>query len=488
VSTRRLATAGVIGIAGAFAAAVIGWVRTKGLSVELGPRGLGLYGQLWAFVLYCGTLGSLGIGVGTTALVAAQRERGDPGGLKALAVTAAMIALFAGGVIAVAVISASWLIAPLLLGIHAPSLIIIAALSLPLVAVQLPLQHAIQAFEDAVGQSVVYTIYSVVFTVAAVVGAVLDGVRGAVIGLVLGNLVLASLYFARTQRLLGDASMVRPLFAGTRQYVKPLLQIGAASLVVAVAFGVADLAVRTALLHGHGERIAGYWFALLTISLQFIATLVGAMTYFTAPLAARAMHRDDSLRVQRLLDDSLRLTLVVVMPVIVLIMALRGTVASVLFSEAFAPMSRYVPAQLLGDAIRAFGWTLGVALIPLGLTSWWFYTGLGTSLVYGVVGSLFAVHWGLGGACAAWVVAWTVSSIGTAGVLVGRRLWRPSQQAGLALAVSSALVTVAWLWPGTVGTFGAVFGAMLLAATSLHSSERSAVYRALRVRLHGSRT
>jgi O-antigen/teichoic acid export membrane protein len=247
-------------------------------------------------------------------------------------------------------------------------------------------------------------------------------------------------------------------------------------------FAAADLAVRTSLLHATNQEVVGFWFGLLLISAQFIGLLVGAMSYVTAPMAARALARADSAAIRTVLDDSLRLALIVTLPVLAAIVALRRPLISVLFSADFAPMARYVPFMMVGDAMRVVAWTLGVALVPLGLTRTWIVTAVGASVAFGVVGVVGAYTWGLAGAVGAWSTLWFVSAIGTAGVLVVRRLWRPSRHAMAALLYGPIALGGATVWPGTRGLGIAVLSLVLLAGFAVRTSEREAIltqFRAL---------
>jgi O-antigen/teichoic acid export membrane protein len=189
----RLARAGLIGILGGGGVALLGWLRVKGLALTLGPAGVGLYGQVWAFVLYAASFASLGIGVGTTALVALHREREEPVELASVTRNSLLLPGLASIAVALLTAAGAVLLAPLVLGQHRPWLIVLAALSIPLAAMQLPLQHVLQGFEDVGGQNVIYLIYGAVFTAAVVSGAHVGHLYGAVVGLAIGNLALTGL-------------------------------------------------------------------------------------------------------------------------------------------------------------------------------------------------------------------------------------------------------------------------------------------------------
>lgn len=485
---RRLATAGAIGVLGAFGTALFGWLRTKGLAVALGPAGLGLYGQLWSFVLYAGQIAGLGIGVGATALIASEYERGDRQGL-ALASSLTLVLPALGGAIALVI---TLLTAPFLshLFLNSTDVVLfgLAAISIPFAAVQTPMQHVIQGLEDVVGQTVTYLIYGAGFTAFAVAGAFIGDVEGAAIGLTLGNVLLAVLYVFRSRQLLDRAgtavnlSALRLREAVRSESGRTLLRVGAGSLAIAVAFGAADLGVRTVLLRTSGDTTAGYWHALLLLSVQFVAVLAAALSWLTAPLTARLGQRGDREAISKVIDDSLRLVCLVVLPLLALICALRDPVVKALFSSEFSRISDQIPAQLTGDAMRSIGWTLGVALIPLGYTTAWVLIGVSVSVIFGVLGGVLASQNGLNGAVTAWVVMWGVSLLATAVVVVREGHWRPTIRSAIGMVAGGSAIAGASFAPGTLGVIVTlvIFAAMIPATTL--PSERRAVMGLLRAK------
>jgi O-antigen/teichoic acid export membrane protein len=483
---RRLATAGAVGILGAAGTALFGWLRTKGLAVALGPAGVGLYGQLWSFVLYAGQLASLGIGVGATALIATEHERGDREGLGLAGSLTLAIPVAAGlTVLALSLVTAPFL-APILLDSSDVLLLVLAALSIPFVAVQGPLQHLIQGMEDAVGQAVTYLIYGAGFAVLAVVGAFVADVEGAAVGLTLGNVLLAGLYLSRSRTLFHRVGArlrtrtTRLRGALRSETGRALLRVGAGSLIITVVFGVADLGVRTVLLRTSGESVAGYWYALLLISVQFVGMLAGALSWLAVPLAARLDERSDTEAIGRVLDDSVRLVCLVVFPVLAVLCALRDPIVDILFTSEFSAISKHLPAQLAGDMLRTLAWTLGVALVPLGYVTAWVLLGVGSSVILGVLGGFLASQNGLDGAVTAWVIMWGVTLIATVAVVARGGYWRPTARSTFGVVAGAAALGGATLAPGVPGVLiaAAALGATVLLAT--RRSERQAAFGLIR--------
>ena len=454
---RRLASAAAISVAAAAASAVLGWLRAKGLAVTLDPDGLGRYGQLWTFTLHAGTVAALGLGLGTTRFVAAARERADEDALATTTSIALLIPAVAGGVALVVVALAADVLARVLVGSGATTALLIAALSIPLVAMQLPLQHLLQGFEDVRGQAAAYTSYSLLFTVTAVGGAAVGGVEGAAAGLTLGNLALALLYLLRARRLLetfGTSArfvLARSRAALRRPVARTLFKIGAASLLVAAAAAAADLLVRTILLHAAGVADAGVWHGMSIVSVQFVGALTGALTYFATPLLARVAVTPERALEQLVMDDTLRLVLAGVAPAIVAITAFRSDFVALAFDADFAAMTPLIPLLMAGDLLRTIAWSLGTALIPLGRTRAWMIIGIGTSVVFAGIGTVAASAWGLRGVTSSYAAMWAFALLATAATLFGASAWRPTRQTIVAAGGAAAALAAAVLVPGPKG-------------------------------------
>jgi O-antigen/teichoic acid export membrane protein len=435
-----------VGLGGA---AVFGWLRTKGLAVTLDADGFGIYGQLTTLAFYTGTVAAVGIGVGTTKMIAQARERKDAEGVGAALAISVYVALLGALVATVAIAGLAWWISPLLRAGDRAPLLILAAISIPFVALQLPLHHTLQAFEDARGQAAIYLVYGAAFTAAAVGAAAFAGVGGAVVALAAGNVLLAGLYALRARRLLRESGgrFVRGLGAARAllrsTLAGQLIRIGLASLAVLAVANVADVAVRTAVLHNEGETGAGHWHALTLVSVQLVGGVAGAVGFIMIPLVARAAARADDASIRGVLDHSVQLVLAVVVPLGVVLIALREPIATLLFSDDFRPIAQYLPLLTAGDIFRSVSWMLGAALVPLGLTAAWVAIGVGSSALFAAIGLLFVPRYGVGAAVVAWVAMWTLELAVTVTFLWMRRIWSPSARAVLAVALGAAAITAA---------------------------------------------
>lgn len=472
---RLLFTASAIGIGGVAIASLLGWARAKGLALALHPAGLGTYGQLATFVLYAGTASGLGLGLGATRLIAAARETRSEADLAAISTCAVAIPAALGTVLLLVSLAVADGVAAPLLGIRSATAFAIGAISIPFVAVQTPLQHVIQGFEDVTGQVVAYLVYNAAFTAIAVAGAYVAGVEGAAVGLTVGNVLLAALYLARAHVLLqvsGSGFGVHALMGIRGEIATPLIAIGVSSLVVTVTYSAADLTVRTALLHSHGRAATGLWYAMLLLCTQFIGALTGAATYILAPLVSRASAAGDASSTTAVLDDSVRLVFVVVAPLLVVISAFRSPVSVLLFSTGFRPMAQYLPVQMIGELLRSLAWAIGTSLIPLKLTRAWVAISVASSILFLSIGGFASARWGLGGATAAWMLTWGVSLVAEVGVLARLGIWRPTRRMLAAWTVAAMAIGVAGCVPLLEAAAAAVAGSGLIVWLTTTQRER----------------
>ncbi len=422
--SNSLLGAAVLGSTATVIVGVLGVARTKVLAVGLEPSGLGLYGQILTLLTALSAASGLGLGLGTTRVVAECRARGDRAGLKTALEVSFALPLAVASVLALLIAASSGVLAPLLLDDDRALLIVLAALAVPIVALQGPLVHALQGFRDVAGVQGSNVFFGVTLTLASVAGVVVAGLEGAVLALAVGNLAYAAALGWRLRALVRRAGVGLALRAGLRPerlrqpIVRAMLGIGFASLFVGVASTVGELAVRTFVLKEDGAAAAGIFQALQLISVQLLGVIVASVVFLSFTAITEAHTAGDRARVRSTIDDTLRLTLLLVLPVLVTLVLFREDVIRLFLSAGFGEAADLLPRQLAGDALRTVAWVGGAALVPLGLTrSWVAVTLLAVAGYVGTAAVLVPAH-GLDGAVAAYVVEWGVAMVLTAAVLV----------------------------------------------------------------------
>lgn len=451
IGTRTLLAGALVGIGGTLLAGALGVARTKVLAVELDPDGLGLYGQLFSLLSALSAVTGLGLGLGTTKVVAASRARGDERTIGLALSVSAGLPLVIGLALAVMIASLSLVLAPLLLRSNDPGLILIAAVAIPFIAVQGPLIHGLQGLKDVRGVQGATVAFGFVFTSTSAIGAVLGGLDGAVAALVISNAAFLLFLALRLKRLVSPLRIRIDLREGLRPSwlrdptMRNMLAIGVASLVVGVAGGLTDIVARTILLRAEGEAVAGIYQSLTLISTQVVGVVVTAVVFFSFASVSESAAVDDQSRTVRQTDDALRLSLLLTLPVIMIIGLFREELVPIFLSPEFGETAQKLPLQLTGDAARTVAWVLGAALVPVGLTRWFVAIAVAATAIFLGLVVVLVPGLGLSGVLVANVVLWALSAVLTAIVLTRAGQFRVTARAAGGLVMGVGLVAVLFL-------------------------------------------
>lgn len=494
--SRTLLGAALLGSSATILVGLLGVGRTKVLALELEPSGLGLYGQVLTLLTALSAASGLGLGLGTTRVVAECRAKKDSRGLKTALEVSFALPLAIAIVIALAIAASSGPLASLLLEEGRASLLVLGAVAVPLVALQGPIVHALQGFRDVAGAQGANVLFGFALTVASVAGVLVAGLGGAVIALAAGNLAYTAALTWRLRSLLRRVGVKIALRAGLRRdhlrepLVRTMLGIGFASLLVGVASTLADLGVRTVVLREEGTNAAGIFQALQLISLQLLGVIVTSIVFLSFTAITEAHAAGDTEGVRRSLDDTLRLALLLILPVVVALILFRTEFIRLFLSSSFDRGTELLPRQMAGDVLRTVAWTLGAALVPLGLTRAWMAITLLTVAGYVGAAAILVPAFGLEGSVSAYVAEWAVAAVLTVGLLWRRHLLEISgltARAGLlaVVAVIGGLLAPEPSWP--VASLVLLVFTMLLLMLGTAREERSSLIERARERLRASR-
>lgn len=495
VGSNSLLGAALLGSGATLIVGALGVLRTKVLAVGLEPSGLGLYGQILTLLTALSAASGLGLGLGTTRVVAERRKQGDRDGLKAALEVSFALPFAVAALAALAVMASSVWLAPVLLDDGRALLLVLAAVAVPVIALQGPLVHAVQGFRDVAGAQAANLLFGITLTVASVAGVLVAGLEGAVIGLVAGNLAYALALAWRLRGLLRRGGVARlALTRGLRlarlrdPVIRTMLGVGLASLIAGIAAGVGELVVRTVVLRTVSADAAGIFQALQLISLQLVAVIVTSLIFLSFTSLSEAHASGDRGQAVDVVDRTLRLALLLVLPVLMVLGVFREEVVKVFLSASFGEVSELLPRQLVGDTLRTIAFALGAALVPLGHTRAWLVTALSMVVVYVALAAWLVPSHGLDGAVLAYIAQWACAVGITVAVMVRYRLLALSPLTLRTLAAAVAVVGVLllpapplWAALPVVVVFSA-----LLVALGTSAPERAALLARARAALPGA--
>lgn len=201
---------------------------------------------------------------------------------------------------------------------------------------------------------------------------------------------------------------------------------------LAALIGMATvLYIRSMVAREYGLGGVGYFDAGWVVSTIYLALFLSAMqTYLLPALSAES----DAILLRELFDNALRLTNLVVVPLISLMIVGKPLFVKLLYSSDFAPAIKLLQWTLIGDYLRVLGWVLATYLLArLDMLAYLIHEIL-WNLVFFTL-SVWFLNVGLSGIGIAYLAAYAVH--------FASLMWRIWQRHGVRLAWSVVLAWVA---------------------------------------------
>jgi PST family polysaccharide transporter len=303
------------------------------------------------------------------------------------------------------------------------------------------------------------------------------GHKGALILILCGSLglgLLLAVYQVLRNRCLPALVSHANRFDGAA--VREFLKVALPSLAALFIGMGCVLAVRAAIARLHGLTLAGQFDAAWSISVTFLVVfLTPLQTYLLPRLSAS---RTDADR-QGVLDDALRLSAMIAVPVICSLVILKPVAVRLLYTSEFIHALELLRWTLLGDYIRVSGWVLATTLVARADMRAYLACEIIWNAFFAIT-ALWLLPSGIAGAGPAYVGAYVIYL----GVLVWRVCGRHSivlraqtivqWLAGAAIVLLASVLT----WSDTVllwTSLGAIPSAVLFGWVIMRASERQFV-------------
>jgi PST family polysaccharide transporter len=339
-------------------------ITAKVLALALGPSGVGVLSQLLNFAALLSTVMALGLTSGVSKMVAESKP--DHRAVNLVVATSAALSLASGVVTLLLLAPLSGLISMALTGsTQYASLVLIILASFPLYNLAGVLSYVLQGLAD-VARLTRANVATAAWTVATLVPLALAyRLAGAVISVLVGGIAQAAIFiWALYQTYRSRHWPLRELRV-SRGHARSLLVYGGVMTAGGIAMWGSLLIVRTLAVRQLGEADNGIYQVAYAVSAQYITAF---MTWMGAYVFPRIAAEKNMAALRILLNSSLRANLLIMVPALVLITALREPLIRVLFSDAFLPAATLLPVQVLGDFAKVIGWSFGVSLFAHGYT------------------------------------------------------------------------------------------------------------------------
>lgn len=359
MSTRGLLKSMVVIASAQFLSIIIRLVRAKLIAVLLGPSGTGLL-AVFANLQMLGSQ-TAGLGLTQSGVREMAAARADPAVVARLRRVLVVTLALQGG-IAMAVI---WLMRePLsrwLLGEvqHATEigLVGVAVLLSLLAGSQRTLLQGMRRIGDLGRVVVLGTLAGAAAGIAAVLVMGRDGLIWFILAEPLGAILVALVY---VRRLPLPAVGWPPAGEIWRRW-RPMVRLGLAFMLGALATTATLLLVRTMITRDLGLDAAGQFAAAWTITITYVGFLLQAMGTDYFPRLSEIIHDRDAAA--RLMNDQMQLVLALGGPILLLMIGLAPWAIRLLYSAEFAEAAALLQWQMAGNVLKISSWAIGISFV-----------------------------------------------------------------------------------------------------------------------------
>ncbi|MBE9474159.1 MAG: oligosaccharide flippase family protein [Chloroflexi bacterium] len=333
------------------------------LATQLGPSGLGIFGQCTAFLAFIGIPIANGILPAANRYIPANQSIGEYDKVNRWVISTRTIAIGLGILVMIIVVPFAGIISDYLLGSqeYAP-LIVLSAIAIPISSFYLTQRALIQSFKQIRIWSFTTLLISLLGLPIVIVLVKRYGLYGAVGQIILTSLIggiLATICFNWYRGKNAESLL---LFRWDNQIVAKMGKFGGASLTSAIIFSAVILIIRSLIINHFGNEQAGIYHAVSSISLQYLSIgLFSLSVYWFPHLAGISNHKI----VVRELNKFLRISFSIMIPILVVLMTFRTQVIELVYSSSFSAASALLPIQIIGDYFRIIFWIVSASLLPM---------------------------------------------------------------------------------------------------------------------------
>lgn len=361
---RKLARALLTTSSSSAAAILLSVVTTKVVAILLGPTGVGLLSLLRQARQTAVTVGSFNAAPGIARGIAAR----NPEDRRSFVATALTSLLAGGGAASLVAIAAAFLAAPEFLGDTGIPATLVAWLSIPILlgVLQVYFNGIMQGYRNVGQYSVAQLAIAATTALTALPATYLVslGYPMAFIGMMsVSALAGLAVSWRSLKRLYPDwlPSRLWPLRID-RQSLRELLAVSAAAFASASGETITVLITRFFVARTHGVTAAGVFDAAWTLSMTYVMLVLSSFGTYYLPTVTAASEAERA----EISTSMMRLTAIVLVPMVTAVVALKPLLVSALYSPEFLDALPVIRWMLIGDYLKVACWVLLIPLLGTG--------------------------------------------------------------------------------------------------------------------------
>ena len=342
---------------------LLGMARTKGVAILLGPAGVGEVSLLISATQLLANVSGLGIGSSAVREVAEAHSAGD-GERLALTIQVLRRICWLTGIAGWILVAAfSLLLSQWSFGDydHAVTLSILGVTILlgQVSAGQAALLRGVRRIGDLARETIAGAVLATIVSLGlyAIMGT--DGILPVLIVVALCG-VATSWWYARRVRFEPISLTWRRTFAVAGRFVG----LGIAFMYASLVLGASGWAIQAIVTRNFGTIGNGIYSAAWTMSGQFAAFVLAAMSadYFPRLTSVAADHR----ALNRLVNEQTEIGIILALPGLIATLAFAPLAVQLFYSTDFLPAAALLPWFVLGIFGRVISWPMGFVQLALG--------------------------------------------------------------------------------------------------------------------------
>ena len=188
-----------------------------------------------------------------------------------------------------------------------------------------------------------------------------------------------------------------------------------------------------------GEVQLGYYQAGYTLVNRYVGLVFGAMAVEYYPRLATQAH--SRKRSGIFVSQEINILLLVLVPIVAVMMCLRNPVVELLYSEEFLAALTFITYMLVGMVFKATSWSMAFVIIARGDGKMFMLTESASVIVGTALNMIFYYYWGLSGMGISFVLWYLIYNIIVGVVYFGRYGLRIDNSVAVHTAYAMAVVT-----------------------------------------------
>lgn len=263
------------------------------------------------------------------------------------------------------------------------TLLIIVAFAFPITLIVTILDAYLRGLKRFKQYVKINVIISILALVVCVILVIYYNIFGFAISLPIAALIslFVYLYYFNKDKLLRLKNLKLTNYSISGPF-KSILKLGIASLILGISDQATILAIRSLIVKNMGIEFNGIYQCVAGISNNYLAIFFLSLGAYIIPVLSE-MKDIDKMNYE--INNAIRLTLLMVVPIITITFVLREYIILVLYSPNFLPSSDLMVYNFTGDFFKALSFVISSWLIPRSKIRLWLIFGVIYNINYFVI-------------------------------------------------------------------------------------------------------